>query len=440
MIPKPVKSIVGAVLVCPATPLQADEAALEARIAKLEAQLAQLIAQQDAQQQRAKVHEERLDQVVVADQNGMRSPATGMTFSYGGFARLDSIASDYTGGDSAANVNGDDFLDAASIPIGGDDGDIKTDLHAKATRFWFKTHTPTEDGGEVSTNIEFDFAAGGQGNEKISNSYAARLRLAYLEWRREDGSRWLVGQDWSTFVNNPARPAVLDLTGPIGMAFMRQAQVRYTNGPLMLAIENPSTGLYGVGDVSGDSDFDNNTMPDLVARYNGQTGNLNWSVSGMMRELSYRQDNDHDSTYAGALNVSGIWDLGTDNLRFMINYGALGRYMGLQTYRDGVIQADGKIDGIDQIGGFVAYSHRWSAHWNSVLALSLSKADNPNSLDHTNTPSRYASVHANLSYQPVPKLTIGGELIYAEKQIEGEINGEDAGELTRLQFITRYDF
>jgi len=419
----------------------ADEAALEARIAKLEAQLAQLLEQQtQVASKHSGVQEERLDQLVTANDKGMRNPATGSTFTYGGFARLDSIVSDYSGGTSANNGTGDDFLEASSIPIGGEDEGVKTDMHAKATRFWFKTNTPTDNGGQVNTNIELDFVAGEQGNERISNSYAARLRLAYLEWARDDGSSWLFGQDWSTFVNNPARPAVLDLTGPVGMAFMRQAQIRYTNGPLMLALENPSTGLYGYGDIKGGNNFDNNTLPDLIARYNGTAGSLDWSVSGMAREISYREGEQDDSSYAGAFSLAGIWNLGADNLRFMLNYGALGRYMGLQTYQDGVITADGDIKIIDQIGGYLAYSHRWDRYWNSMLVLSLSEANNPDILADSNTPSRYSSVHANLTYQPTPDLTVGGELIYAEKQIEGEVNGEDSGELTRLQFVTRYDF
>lgn len=417
----------------------ADEAELEARIAKLEAQLAQLLADKEAAQQQPAIAVERLDQIIVADGHGLHNPTTGTTFNYGGFARLDSILSDYSGGSRATNSTGNDFLEASSIPIGGESDGVRTDLHAKATRFWFKTATGVDD-GIVNTNIELDFVAGGQGNERISNSYAARLRLAYLEWEREDGSKWLFGQDWSTFVNNPARPIVLDLTGPVGMAFMRQAQIRYTNGPLMLAIENPSTGLYGSGGFDGGNNFDDNAMPDLIARYNLQHGALKWSVAGMVREISYLDGDNEDSTFGGAVSLAGIWDLGADDLRFMLNYGTLGRYMGLQTYQDGVIKPDGDIELIDQVGGYVAYTHQWSPQWSSILALSLSEADNPDLLDDTDTPSSYSSLHANLVYRPIPKLSIGGELIYAEKQIEGEINGEDSGDMTRLNFVTRFDF
>jgi hypothetical protein len=46
------------------------------------------------------------------------------------------------------------------------------------------------------------------------------------------------------------------------------------------------------------------------------------------------------------------------------------------------------------------------------------------------------SVLGNLFYSPLPKLDIGAELRYAERELE---NGTD-GDLTRLQFTTKYSF
>lgn len=50
--------------------------------------------------------------------------------------------------------------------------------------------------------------------------------------------------------------------------------------------------------------------------------------------------------------------------------------------------------------------------------------------------SDYESYHANLNDLPVPKLSIGGEIMYASKELE---NGND-GDMTRLQFAVKYAF
>ena len=71
--------------------------------------------------------------------------------------------------------------------------------------------------------------------------------------------------------------------------------------------------------------------------------------------------------------------------------------------------------------------------------LSASETDNPNDAP-AGTAKAYRSVHANLLYSPIAALTLGGEWIYGEKEIEGTINGDDSGDLNRLQFSAKYVF
>ncbi|WP_226704989.1 DcaP family trimeric outer membrane transporter [Microbulbifer elongatus] len=371
------------------------------------------------------------------------SPFGDTEIQIGGYVKLDSIFSDYSDGSAATAGVGEDFLVPSTIPIGGEGGDVHYNAHAKSTRLFFKSATELG-AGSVNTHIEIDAMAGAQGDERISNSYAQRLRHAYVNWNIDGDRSLLAGQSWSTFFNVGALPEGLDFVGPVGTIFERQPQIRYTqglgSGSLQFAAENPATTLYN----STENPYDDNSRPDLVLRYNNNIGDLNYSIASMSRELAYdRADASSESEQGYAISLSGKWQLGRDDLRFMYSYGnALGRYLGLNSYRAGIIDPlDGSIDLIDQHGGYVALRHFWSEQWRSNLVLSATAADNPASVADT-TPSAYQSLHLNLMYSPVPKMTLGGEYIFASKEVEnasGQL-ADDEGDMQRMQLSVKYVF
>ena len=375
-------------------------------------------------------------------------------YSFGGYIKLDAMFSQYSGGERALASVGDDFLVASVIPVGGDSGDTHVDMQAKHSRIWFKTATQT-DAGMISTHIEMDFGVNQIGDERISNSSVNRVRHAYVNWQYNDSSALLAGQTWSTFFNVGTLPETLDFVGPVGTIFERQAQLRWTHSTgngnsLMLAIENPSSGLNGgASGAAGGGDFDNNALPDLVARYNGSAGNMSYSAALMLREVAYKENftnnlsqpiEGDESEMGYALSLAAKWQLGQDDVKAQLNAGnALGRYMGLQSFRDGFIESNGDIELLDSIGGYVAYRHFWAPKWRSSFVLSASETDTPNDAP-AGTAKAYRSAHANLLYSPIAALTLGGEWIYGEKEIEGTLNGDDSGDLNRLQFSVKYVF
>lgn len=402
---------------------------LQLRIEELQMQVDRLAAEAERQRRTA-----------VENPEPPRQPQ-GTQIEIGGFMKLDSQFSDYSDGGSATASIGEDFLVPSTIPIGGEGGDTKFHSHAKSSRLFIKSSTAVA-GGQVNTHLEIDAMAGGQGDERISNSYAQRLRHAYVDWQMDERNSLLAGQTWSTFFNVGALPEGLDFVGPVGTIFERQPQLRYTrkigSGSLQLAAENPATTLYN----GSENPYDDSSAPDLVLRYNNSAGDFSYSVASMSRELAYDSDIGNESVRGHAVSVSGKYQLGRDDIRFMLSSGnALGRYMGLNGFRAGIIEADGDIDLIDQTGGYIALRHFWNDKWRSNLVLSASKADNPESVSDT-TASDYRSLHLNLLYSPVPKMTLGGEYIFASKTVE---NGsgtlvDDEGELQRLQFSVKYAF
>ncbi|SDJ87477.1 DcaP family trimeric outer membrane transporter [Microbulbifer yueqingensis] len=407
---------------------------LQLRIQELQAQVETLAEQ-------AKEARNQQSQEIVRDPEPAQ-PADGETqLKIGGFVKLDSAVSDYSDGDSATVGIGEDFLVPSTIPVGGESGEAKYHAHAKSTRLFVKTQTRFG-AGQVNTHLEIDAMASGQGDERISNSSAQRLRHAYVDWDIDGSRSLLAGQTWSTFFNVGALPEGMDFVGPAGAVFARQPQLRFTqrlgNGSVQLAAENPATTLYN----GSENPYDDNGTPDIVMRYNNSAGALSYSVASMSRELAYDSLLGQQSRRGYAVSLAGKLQLGSDDIRVMYSYGnALGRYMGLNSYRAGIIDANGEIELIDQSGGFLALRHFWSERWRSNLVLSMSSADNPDYAADT-VASEYRSAQLNLLYSPVPKMTLGGEYIFASKQLENGSGAllDDEGDLQRLQFSVKYTF
>jgi hypothetical protein len=111
----------------------------------------------------------------------------------------------------------------------------------------------------------------------------------------------------------------------------------------------------------------------------------------------------------------------------------------LNAYNDGYVDASGSIETVDQWGAFLAFEHYWSQKWRSTFSVSASGADNPDTSDYAGADGlakEYQSAHVNLNFLPAPKLSIGGELIYASKELE---DGRD-GDMSRVQFAVKYAF
>jgi hypothetical protein len=440
-----------AALVATGTIGTADWAAageLEARIADLERQLEELKSLVSSNQQSITTNQQSIT-TAQTEIEEVRPTKKGTKFQYGGYIQLDAIATDYGEGKPGNDLI-EDFLVPSLIPVesgGGSDSYTSTSLHAKSSRFYFTTSTPT-DAGTVSTRIELDFILSDQGDERISNSWSSRMRHAFVNWEYAPGSSLLAGQSWSTFFNVGALPDVLDFVGPVGTLFVRQPQIRWTMGGLQLAVENPTTRLNQDADGALSTSFDDfsEEIPDLIARYNGNVGGLGWSLAAMARELSYEArpssgvEGDSDSQFVYGASLAGVWKFGVDDLRFMFNYGdGLGRYLGLNAFNDGYVDANGDIQTIDQWGAFLAYRHFWTPKWRSTFSVSAAGADNPGVGDFIHADSlaeSYQSFHANLNYLPAPGLQLGGEYIYAMKELE---SGAD-GDMNRLQFAVKYAF
>jgi len=349
----------------------------------------------------------------------------------GGFVKMDGILSDYS--NAPTQGVGEDFFIPATIATSGEPGDPRLNFHAKETRFWLKSYTPTAR-GDVTTHFEIDFMLGQQGNERVGNSFSPRIRHASIGW-----DRWTFGQTWTNFFNVSTLPDYLDFIGPVGVIFGRQAQIRYTlptaNGDWAFSLENPETTLtpYGGGDRI---DADDSSFPDVVARRNwtGDWGNI--SVSALLRELKIDQDGIKDTEVGGALGLAGKFTVGDrDDVRLQLNFGnALGRYMGLNSFNVGALDENDEINLTTSYGVLAAYRHEWSDRMRSSFGASFSRADNDTAISGFDVPESYQSAHADIIWTPIERMSVGVEYIWGRRTDE---SGAD-GTLNRVQFSAKY--
>lgn len=408
----------------PAMAQGSDVAALEARVAELEAMLQQLL---DEKKPAAPVS------AAAAKPMPPKSDSS-HSYAFGGFVRLDAKLSDYSAGDLAPGSAGTQFYIPGTIPVGtGESAGPDLGVDAKASRINFKSNHNLDSGDELSTFIELDFYLSPGGNERVSNSYNPRMRHAFIKY-----NDWLFGQTWSTFQDVGVLPETMDFIGVSeGTTFMRQAMIRYTNGNWEFALENPETTITPNGG-GGRIVADDGALPDIVARYTIPLDGGHIKVAGLARQLDYDAGGLDDSETSLALSVSGKHRIGeADDIRWMITSGSgVGRYLGLNTANDAVIDGTGNLEAIDQTGFFVAYRHVWNKKWRTNLMYSALSIDNDTALTGTGVTKEVYSANVNLVYQPVPKLTLGGEIMFAEREIESGLDGD----MTRYIFSAKYAF
>ena len=267
----------------------ADSTALEERVKQMEQELQALktlIKQQNSQrdEQINSVNEQvaQVAKTASESKSGSLKIGSGTTLTYGGFIKVNGVYSNYKDGPRPGNI-GDEILVPSLIPIGGTSESAQFDSDVKTSRFYFKTATDTG-AGLLKSHFELDLLTG-SGDERVSNSATSRVRHAFFDWNYASDASLLVGQTWSTFFNVGALPEAVEFIGPTsGTIFNRQAQIRWTKklgggSSFMLAAENPSTSLSDAGSGIAGSNFDDNTIPDIVARYNGKSGSHSYTLA-----------------------------------------------------------------------------------------------------------------------------------------------------------------
>jgi hypothetical protein len=274
----------------------------------------------------------------------------------GGYIKLDAVASDRSAG---VGSTGDQEYEAGAVPVGpaaGANERNQVKLHARQSRLFAKTSTPSR-WGDVTTYLEFD-PFGANGNESVSNSHGLRVRHAYGTL-----GNLLVGQTWTTFSDVAAYPETVDFGGPAGVIFARQAKVRWTQpfagGQWSLALENPET----VAALTSGDLFraDDDRVPDLAGQIKFATAHGTYSIAGLVRQLrvdSASAPASTDQKWGTAVGVNGVIPVfHGDDVRVSAYVGnAIGRYS-IGFFTDAVIDANARVALPNEWLAMAAYRH-----------------------------------------------------------------------------------
>lgn len=359
------------------------------------------------------------------------------TLKVSGYIKLDALVSQYENGTLSAGNVGRDFYVPSLTPVGDGKKSTMLDSHIRQSRFRLSTETTLSETDKLGAVVEFDFQTTPNGDERISNSYSPRIRHVYLQY-----NQWLMGQTWTTFMDVAALPESVDFIGTTdGNVFVRQTMVRYSVNGLDVALENPTTTLTPY-QSSGRIVSDSSVLPDVVARYTLKQDWGHVSVAAMMRQLRYdtvlAEQNVDSSAMAAGVNIASKIKVGAaDDIRLSINYGSgLGRYLGLNTINDAVLDSDNELHTIDTVGLSLAYRHQWNELWYSNLMYSRLQADNDLALSGSAVNKSSRSIRLNVMYSPFSQLSFGLEFALAKLSKENELSGD----LQRMQFMAKYGF
>lgn len=372
--------------------------------------------------------------ITAVSTNAQADMLAGTDVKFSGYIKVDAMFSSYSDGSLASQNIGRDFYIPSLTPVGGTEESTQFDAHVKQSRFRFTTNTKTDEGDSITGVLEFDFLASPGGNERVSNSYVPRIRHAFIKYKG-----WTVGQTWSTFQDVKTLPETLDFVGATdGVAFNRQALVKYANGAWEFSLENSESTITPFGG-GGRIVSDDGAIPDAVVRY---THNADWghvSVAGIIRQLNYQSgDAIDDSVSSTGVSINSKIKIGdTDDLRLSFTTGSgLGRYVALNSVNGAVLDANGNLNTIDSTAYAVSYRHVWNSKMRSSLVYSSLSVDNDVALTGVSATQNTNSITANLLYSPTKKITVGGEIKQATREIE---SGAD-GDMTRVQFSMKYAF
>ena len=365
----------------------------------------------------------------------LRIPGTDAAIKIGGFIWAAFV-------ESFDALGSEDRFLTFSIPVTGTPEAGKgsrLSFWANPSRLNFDVRTPTEV-GPMRAYIEGDFAG---------SSDAFRLRHAYGQY-----SRVLLGKTWSTFSDPDANHEDLDFEGINAENVQRQAQFRYTFHPgedwkVALAVEQPIASFSGAASVS--------QVPDLVVGLHRSWDDSHLYASIVARQLRGEPENRTYETVSGVGlggSVSGDISLPVledqDRIVFQMSVGrGIARYindLNSAGEQEAVYDSTaGELRPLSHWGFYVALEHHWGradflkgVGFNDLRSSLIWGYVNVDNLDiqPSGAYRRTHRVSFNLLWSPVPRIDLGTEYIWGQRE-----NKDGAtGEARQLQFRSRFKF
>jgi hypothetical protein len=308
--------------------------------------------------------------------------------------------------------------------------------------------------GQFRAFIEGDFA------EEVNGSDVYRLRHAYGQY-----NRFILGQTWTTFMDQSAEPEELDFEGLNAEIIERHPILRWTKGlgnerVFALAIEDPDP---EIADGQGKSN-----TPDLVSNINLRKKWGHFQLGAVLRNLAGEQfldmgddnpENDvnrKDATYGWGLSASGSYlvrgSSRRDNLKWQVNYGkGLGRYVNDTASIGGLDAAfdpSGNLKALPLFGAYVAYQKYWKRDPTAVFGGKGLLKDvrstivygyvNINNLDFQPNDAYNKTQRAsiNVIWSPLSQIDLGLEYLWGTRRNKDGNRGRSS----QMQLVATFKF
>ena len=327
------------------------------------------------------------------------------------------------------DINGgmyEETFNAGKIPVWDTDNQKRfwMDMHQSQVRFRGQSET---ENGTYTAYMEGDFWGG---------SKHFRLRHMWFEYKFANlGNNWSfvghLGQDWSFFGDKEIWPNVFEWDGPSSGVWRREPELRFwfennNNLRLEFGVAQPGPELYFTNDVDTTLTGAEQPLPDFIGAINQKFGFGHLRLTGIYRNLEYRNDagNQSETGYGGTFSGYVSTNSETDNpfqFQFVAGTGIatyLVSFSGLNY--DALPDGQGNMQTVPTIGGWASYEHWFSKSWhaNIVLGFSEFNAKEINSFIiigpgyQANNTSADVSIQyflLNLMWDPIPSVVIGLE-------------------------------
>jgi len=303
----------------------------------------------------------------------------------GGYFKSDSIHDFKPAGNTDAFV-------PSSFPVPQVPGVYNSTISIRPTRLNLDFRILNTSAGDVRFYVEGDFFG--------TNSTTPRLRHAYAQV-----ANFLVGQSFTNFMDPDGFPDVL-FTTP-----------QFTSQP-------------------------NAPSPDGAIRFREEFERGHFQIAAIFRGIAaFLPNGDTDTVFSWGLNTSlGVKTFGKDNVIFGVAAGhGISRYIhdtsGLGIDAEPVSGIHPHLEATPGFGIDGAYQHFWLKKLRSSAVYSYAAVNNTDLAAGT-TYNHATYTGANLIWNPVGSLNVGGEFLYGWKMLQ---NGKSAND-PRLQFSAKYSF
>ena len=325
-------------------------------------------------------------------------------------------------------------LNVAEVPVGKNVfKEPYLNFNAFQTRLKMNSKHQTKI-GLVKLYVEGDY---------VSGTGAFRLRHALISV-----NKWDIGQTWSNFSDEDMWPNMTDYDGPPTGIWARHTMIRYNafkgeKNSVSLSMEGPSLDYTYNYSIDSNITTTNQNIPDFTARYRYESEKLHFQLSGVYRNIRYKNISEEKLFYETGYGISmstSISVFGRDKFHIQATTGkGISRYMvGFEGRNwDAIPTGQQNIELLPTYGGFVGYDHYWNKKktFSSTLVAGGVFMEN-NVLDNVGDFMEGYWGLVNLYWYPAENLSLAIEYVGAYRKDYLGLEGY----ADRVQLMVQYSF